>query len=59
MFINKNKKRALSLTGNIITATITFTVLAKNIFPRIKISDIFSEDRKKFKAYETKYRIYF
>jgi hypothetical protein len=58
MFTNKDKERAISLTGNI-TATITIsTVQAKDIYPKVKISDTFSGDRKKFKAYEAQYRIY-
>ena len=59
MSINKGKERAPNLTGNIITAAVTFTILTKDTFFRVKVSDIFSKNRKKFKTYETKYRIYF
>jgi hypothetical protein len=59
MFISKGKKRAFSPTGSIIAAAIIITVLTKDTFFKIKIPDIFSGDRKKFKAYETEYRIYF
>jgi hypothetical protein len=52
MFINKDKKRVLSLTGNIIITIAVFIILTKNIFPRIKFPDTFSGDRKKFKVYE-------
>jgi hypothetical protein len=52
MSISKDKKRALNLTGNIIVTTIIFTVQAKDIYPKIKVPNIFSGDRKKFKAYE-------
>jgi hypothetical protein len=58
MFISKSKERALSPTGNIIIAIIIFPVQAKNIYLKMKAPDIFSGDRKKFKAYEAQYRIY-
>jgi hypothetical protein len=56
MSTSKNKERAFSLTGSIIITIIT--VLAKDTYSRIKKSDTFSEDRKKFKAYEAQYRMY-
>jgi hypothetical protein len=58
MFINKNKKRAVSLTGSIIVTVIISTILTKDIFPKIKVSDIFFGDRKKFKTYELQCRMY-
>jgi hypothetical protein len=58
MSISKGKERAASLTGSIIITVAVPTVLIKDTFPRIKVSDIFSGDRKKFKAYESQYRIY-
>jgi hypothetical protein len=57
MSTSKGKKRALNPTGNIITA-VMFIVQAKNTYLRIEIPDIFSGDRKKFKAYETQCRMY-
>jgi len=59
MSTSKSKKRVPNLTDNIIAAIAIFTVLAKNTFLKIKAPDIFLKDRKKFKTYETKYRIYF
>jgi hypothetical protein len=61
MSIAKGKERAVNPTSSTITIAIivTIIVLAKDTFPRIKSSDTFSGDRKKFKAYETEYRIYF
>jgi hypothetical protein len=58
MSINKGKERAPSLTGSTIATAIMFPVQAKNIYPKIKAPDTFIGDRKKFKAYETQYRIY-
>jgi hypothetical protein len=58
MSISKGKERAISLTGNIIATVTVFTVLQKDIYPRVKISDTFTGDRKKFKAYETQCRMY-
>jgi hypothetical protein len=52
MSISKGKERAASLTGNIIITAIILTVLIKNTFPKMKVPDTFSDDRKKFKAYE-------
>jgi hypothetical protein len=55
----KGKERAFSLTGNIITTVIIAAiVLTKDTYSRIVKSDIFSGNRKKFKAYEAQYRIY-
>jgi hypothetical protein len=59
MSISKSKKRVFSLTGSTITAAVIFTVLAKNIFFKIEIPDIFLGNRKKFKTYEIECRIYF
>jgi hypothetical protein len=53
MFISKGKKWAASLTGNIIITAVIPTVLTKDTFPRVKVSDTFSGDRKKFKIYES------
>jgi hypothetical protein len=58
MSTSKSKERAFSPTGNIIAATVIFPVQAKDIYPRMKAPDTFTGDRKKFKAYETQYRIY-
>jgi hypothetical protein len=52
MFTNKDKKRVISLTGNTIVTVTASTVLQKDTYLRIKSPDIFSGDRKKFKAYE-------
>jgi hypothetical protein len=52
MFINKGKERALSLTGSIIVTAVMSPVQIKDIYPRIKVPDTFTGDRKKFKAYE-------
>jgi hypothetical protein len=57
MSIAKGKERAANPTGNIMTAAI-ITVLAKDTFFRITEPDTFSSDRKKFKAYESQYRMY-
>jgi hypothetical protein len=59
MFISKGKERALSPIGSIIITAVVSTVLAKDIFLRVKVSDTFLGDRKKFKAYETECRVYF
>jgi hypothetical protein len=53
MSISKGKKRALNSTGSIITAIIVSPVQAKDTYLRIKVPDIFTGDRKKFKIYET------
>jgi hypothetical protein len=59
MVTPKGKKRAFSLAGNIITvATVTTTVLTKDIYSRIVEPDTFSGDRKKFKIYKTQCRMY-
>jgi hypothetical protein len=58
MFTSKGKERAVSPTGNIIIIAAIFTVQAKDTYSRVKILDTFSGDRKKFKVYETQYRIY-
>ena len=52
MFTSKDKDRAVSLTGNIIITAVIFIILTKDIFPKMEFSNIFSGDRKKFKAYE-------
>jgi hypothetical protein len=57
MFTAKNKERAASPTDSIII-TIIITVLAKDTFFKITESDTFSGDRKKFKIYESQYRMY-
>jgi len=57
MFINKGKKRAASLISNIAIITIT-VIFIKDIFFRIIELDTFSDDRKKFKIYESQCRIY-
>jgi hypothetical protein len=57
MFTAKGKKRAASLTGSTVIIAIT-TILTKNIFPRVTEPNTFSGDRKKFKIYESQYRIY-
>jgi hypothetical protein len=59
MSISKSKKRVPSPTGNIIVTAAVFIVLAKDTFLKIKVSDTFLGDRKKFKAYETECRVYF
>jgi hypothetical protein len=58
MFISKGKERALSPTGNIITAVIMSSVQAKDTYPRVEVPDTFTGDRKKFKAYEAQCRMY-
>jgi hypothetical protein len=58
MSTSKGKERIASLTGSI-TITAVLTILAKDTFPKMKVLNIFSGDRKKFKAYETECRIYF
>jgi hypothetical protein len=52
MFTNKGKERALSPTGSTIIAAVISPVQAKDIYFRVEVSDIFTGDRKKFKAYE-------
>jgi hypothetical protein len=59
MSISKDKERVFSPTGSIIITIVMSTVLAKDIFSKVKIPDTFSGDRKKFKTYETECRIYF
>jgi hypothetical protein len=58
MSINKDKERAPSPTGSITVATVISPVQAKNTYPKVKIPDTFTSNRKKFKTYETQYRIY-
>jgi hypothetical protein len=58
MFTSKDKERAASPTGNIIITAVIPTVLTKDTFLRVKVPDIFFGDRKKFKTYESQYRIY-
>jgi hypothetical protein len=58
MSIAKDKERAMSLTGSIIITVIILTVLIKDTFFRVKVSDIFFGDRKKFKVYELQCRMY-
>jgi hypothetical protein len=58
MSTSKGKKRAFSPTGSITVAIIVSSAQAKNTYPKVKAPDTFSGDRKKFKAYETQYRIY-
>jgi hypothetical protein len=58
MSTNKGKERASSPTSNIIIAVIVFPVQAKDIYFKIKVSDTFINDRKKFKVYEAQYRMY-
>jgi hypothetical protein len=58
MSTSKGKKRAPSLTGNITAATIVSPVQAKNTYSKVKVSDTFTGDRKKFKAYEAQCRMY-
>jgi hypothetical protein len=54
MSTSKDKERVANLTGSIIIIIIAIpTILTKDTFFRIKPSDIFSGDRKKFKAYES------
>jgi hypothetical protein len=58
MFTSKGKKRATNPTGNTTATVAISTVQAKNTYSRVKASDTFSDDRKKFKAYETQCRMY-
>jgi hypothetical protein len=59
MFISKGKKRAISPTGSTIIIAVTiFTILIKDTFSKVKFSDIFTGDRKKFKVYELQSRMY-
>jgi hypothetical protein len=57
MSIAKGKERAVSPTGNV-TAITTPVIFAKDTFPRIADSDIFTGDCKKFKIYESQCRMY-
>jgi hypothetical protein len=54
MSTSKGKKRVSNLIGSTVTAAAS-TILVKNTFPKVKVPDTFSGDRKKFKAYETEY----
>jgi hypothetical protein len=58
MSTSKDKKRAINPTDNTTAIIAIFTVQAKNTYPKIEILDTFSGDRKKFKIYETQYRMY-
>jgi hypothetical protein len=58
MSTGKGKERAFSPTGNTIITTAVPTVLQKDIYSKVKIPDAFTDDRKKFKVYETQCRIY-
>jgi hypothetical protein len=58
MSISKGKERVFNLTGSIIITAAVSTVLTKDTFFRVKLSDIFSSNRKKFKAYELQSRMY-
>jgi hypothetical protein len=58
MSTSKGKERAVSPTGNIIVIIAVSTVQAKNTYSKVKVSNTFSGDRKKFKIYEAQYRIY-
>jgi hypothetical protein len=58
MSINKDKERAPNLTGNIIITAAAPTVLQKDTYFKVELSDTFSGDRKKFKTYETQCRMY-
>jgi hypothetical protein len=52
MFISKSKERAFSPTGSTIAIVIMSSIQAKDTYFKIKAPDIFTGDRKKFKAYE-------
>jgi hypothetical protein len=58
MFTNKSKKRASNPTGNTIATVIISPVQAKDTYFKMEAPDIFTGDRKKFKAYEAQCRIY-
>jgi hypothetical protein len=58
MFIAKGKERVISLTSSTIITAVILTVLIKDIFLKVEVSDTFSGDRKKFKIYELQCRIY-
>jgi hypothetical protein len=58
MSTSKGKKRAASPTDNTIIIIAVSTVQAKNTYLKIKALNTFSGDRKKFKTYETQYRMY-
>jgi hypothetical protein len=58
MSTSKGKKRAASPTGSIIIIITISTVQAKDTYLKVKVSDTFSGDRKKFKIYEAQYRMY-
>jgi hypothetical protein len=53
MFTSKGKERALSLTGSIIITIIVSPVQVKDTYFKVKVSDIFTGDWKKFKVYKT------
>jgi hypothetical protein len=53
MSISKGKERVASLTGSITIIVVAApTILTKDTFFRVEFSNIFSSDRKKFKAYK-------
>jgi hypothetical protein len=58
MSTSKGKKRAPNPTGNTTTTVIMSPVQAKDTYPKVKVPDTFTGDRKKFKAYEAQCRIY-
>jgi hypothetical protein len=57
MSIAKGKERVVSPIDNV-TIVITSVILTKDTFPRITDPDTFAGDRKKFKIYESQYRMY-
>jgi hypothetical protein len=56
MSTSKGKERVSSPTGSI--TVVISTVLQKDIYFRVKSSDTFLGDRKKFKVYEAQCRMY-
>jgi hypothetical protein len=58
MSTSKGKERAFNPTGSIIIIAIISPVQAKDIYSKVKVSDTFIGDRKKFKIYEAQCCIY-
>jgi hypothetical protein len=58
MASSKDKARALSPTGSVVTTTDT-PAATKEAYPKVAEPDLFYGDRKKFKAYCTQINLYF
>jgi hypothetical protein len=53
----KGKERAANPISNV-TIAVTSVIFTKDTFFKVTDPDIFAGDRKKFKVYESQYRIY-